>query len=622
MPAPSSTPLQIKIKGQQGLFSFKDVEKTVVKIGETYYLRHDPDLVKVPNVEGKIRFFRKDSPYVVQLESGEFAHKSTCVKTEDGLWFKKGDASIVEVEGKYVRKTYVFKHTDGQYRFLSDPAFVKCKVTGAHIEVKDAILLSQKYYGPNYFIGKDSENQTVTTAKGDLILKKNEYKYLDSKTGDILIVHTHDAQNMVWATEVFHEFQDKTNPQENRLVLIRATEKNFNDNFVQVDFTQGDGPRIYVHKTHVEYVEKCINDFIMPRRSSELEKIRKKINSNYADLDDTENIAKSFKIIPNPYPGKAEIFTPRSYSGYINKIPEKKSNTFAFTGGLKFSFGLEFETSQGLTPSAILEKIRLMAVGDRSIGAAEYVTLPCEGDAGVNYLKEVCEALGRHTLVDDRCGLHVHVGGLSKETMPSFSKEFIKNAVNLGCLLEEEIYQCMPISRTPTLYHCHSIRRFGPVTEGNFNDNIGAYIFGEKEKWVNSKGEAAKLFPFSKYSLGPDRNARSSVGTWADGRYKWLNIIHAFLNTGHKTLEFRIFPGTVNFEKTYAYLLLSMAFTHVADNEPSVIKKGVTLEQLFKVAYKKYPDIVKWVTSFYEERKLRFNRQEIYPKLETLTFLK
>lgn len=617
---------QVKIENTTGSHIWKDVKELVVKIRDKYYLRTDKSLVKVPNKEGKIRFFRGDSPFIVKLHDGQIIHKSNAIRTEDGVYFDKNSSEIVFVNDKPVRKVYTVEYKGKRY-LKSDDRFAICKITDQVICLDEKDTYVKKCNRNGVFQG-----YVVATEVGRSIVKATDenyysidsvYKAVDPVTGELQYLSESVYSCQRPGPEVFLEFQDKTNPQETRLIHHR-TYGEWERYFQEIELITGSpNTRVLVHVSKIDYVNECINTFIMPRFLAERDKIRLKLNKNFSDLDKDENIAKNFLILNNNFAGKQNIYTPSNYPRIVNNLAKKKTNSHKFTGGLKYSFGVEFETSQGLIPNQILEPLNLMAVGDRSIGAAEYVTSPLCGDAGVEALRGYLKALSEHTLVDDRCGLHVHVGGLTPETGPAFNKEFYKNAINLGCLLEEEIYSAMPPSRTPTLYHCHSIRRFGPITEANYNENMGAFIFGEKEKWVDAKGKVLpKLFKFSDYALGPGRNTRSSVGQWADGRYKWLNLINCFLTRNHKTIEFRIFPGTVTYQKTYGYLLLSLAFTHVIDNMPKLIRKGVTLAEVFEESFKGYPAVRDFAIDFYEGRKAKFNRTKIYPESEVLTFLK
>ncbi len=608
-------PTLIRVEGQPSQLKYTDVKNTVVLLSGKYYFKHDPSLVKIPTPNGKYRFFRGTSPLIIQTTKGPIL-KSDAVLTEDGLWFYKQDPDIIQVDmqdGKglrWFRKAYCTKLDDRWY-CITDPRIVKNYITGKYIIRENAVILDLELYGTNAYA---KASDTITTKDGKITITTDSFQLMDGKTGEINYFSRHSEKARNQVASVFKDFQDKTNPQEDRVILTNAIKAELPTYYVCIIFGISSDFQYYVNKNHIAYVEEKIKEYIMPRQLSRCDEMRDAINKVFTDFDESENTAKSFKILNKGFPGKHNIYTPDNFG-----IPVK-SRGFNLTGGLKYSFGIEFETSQGLVPKEYLDDLCCKAVGDRSIGAAEYVTSPMEGNSGIALLEAQSTEFNKHTLVDDRCGLHVHVGGISHS--PSFSKEFIKNAINLGCYIEKELYSTLPPSRTPTLYHCHSIRRFGPVTNENFNTNVGAYIFGEKERWLDEDGKPITPFPFTPYKLGASRNQNIKLGTWADGRYKWLNLINTYLKTDHKTIEFRIFPGTTSFTKIYAYLMFSLAFTYVADNIPKLIKPGVTLDDLFAEAFHKYPKIIDELSSFYCKRKERFQRKKIYgDNLKHLTFL-
>ena len=615
-------PKDISIVGHEGkTFRYADVAKTVVRIKDQYYRKDSTEIVKVLDRTGKMRFYRKESPYLVKLEDGSYAHKAHLIRTEDGIYLDPNSDSVIKLNDKYVRKTFCVQ-IDKKWYLKTDPTIVRDGRNGTFCLLADAVELAKSVYGSTPVFGH--KKNVIPLKSGGYAYAADVYKLYDFAT-DELVYYAKSEVSGKNTVNVVIDFQDKTNPQEDRLFTVTALSTEAVANCVYHTIVEGVTGAVYIPKSKVEYFKDAAERYIMPRLLADREQVRKKMNQNFSDLDENENTAKVFKNIPRPWPGKQEIYKPASFRAPII------GNTFALTGGLKYSFGVEIETSQGQVPNPALDATALFAVGDRSIGAAEYVTPPMKGDAGIEMLRKQLAAIQKSTLVDDRCGIHVHVGSLFQPTTskakptpkeaPSFNKDFIMNAIRLGCYLEEELFQSLPKSRIPTLYHCHSIRRWAGITKENFDAYVGAYIFGPKEQWVNSKGEAVPLFKMADYSLGPNRNQNSEVGVWADGRYKWLNLIHSYTRSRHQTIEFRIFSPTTVFDKVYAYLLTSMAFTYVADNKPALIVPGVTLSQVFKTSFTKYPDIITFLDKFYEERKAKFNRKTIYPKLD-LPFLK
>ncbi len=623
-------PETITIEGENGrVRDYKAIKEAVVCIANKYYRRDDDArIVLVKNPQGKLRFFRRDSPLICKdVESNEMVLKSECYQTEDGVFLNKKSPNVVEIKGKFYRRAYCYQ-IDNQWFLKTDPTIIKCDATGNTFIKGTGITLSKKYYpkwGEIY-----PKTKTKTLSDGEIVLVDDVQEYFCSQDAVIKTMHRQTAGGIRWAN-VFYDFQDKTNPQEERLVFKSTPEADWitgqtDGTYINVSISPNTGT-VWVHKALREYLQDCIDRYITPRYMTKCNEARESINANYSDLDKTENTAKTFYIVPKPFAGKYSIYQPGSFGQPV------MSRTFVRTGGLQYSFGVELETSQGLIKDTkLMEELQIFCVGDRSVGSAEYVTSPMMGDNGMEMLKKIAEALNKATLVDDRCGVHVHVGTLWKpkekgevpkaKQAPSFNDQFIMNSINLGAAIEEELYSSLPPNRQPCLYHCHSIKRFAPITAKNFETVLGAYIFGPKEWWKKPNDQCREqLFDFQHYKLGPVRNKNSKLGTWAEGRYKWLNLIPSYTKAAHRTIEFRIFNGTTNYTKLRAFVLTSMAFTYVADNVPKLCVPGTTLSQVFEAAFSKAPSTLAFLNEFYEERKARFNRKQIYPKLD-LPFLK
>lgn len=631
---------RIRIEGRTKTYPYDEVKDSVVKIGDKFYLRSDKDrIVWVINKKGAKRAFRVDSPLlVVDASSGRQMLKAEAILTEEGIWFDPASPEVIKIGNKYHRRSYCVQTWDGNWALRTTPNLVKCAITGKYFTAGTGIQLAKGLYtlaaeaAPNCEEGRDFVTVTYGKFKGERIRRKDAAVYFQLIPQELGKDGFYYSGITVKTLNIVIGFQDKTNPQENRLERARAL---FDDAKYLMPFNllgrpiptveplrlQDEPGLVLIPTGLLDYFMDARDRFILPRYLDKTEELRTALNKNYSDKDPRENTAKFFNIIRENFGGKQNIYTPEKYPSPI------MSTSFKQTGGLKYSYGVELETSQGLVPSNVLEELNLMACGDRSIGAGEYVTPPMMGDSGINRLKAMCEALTTHTLVDDRCAVHVHVGTLSpdnKAASPSFNKSFFVNAIRLGTLLEPEIYAAMPPSRATTLYHCHSIMRWKDINHKNYGEYMGAYLFGERENWLEPTAACpVKLFNFAKFRLGEDgRNTGARLGHWPDGRYKWLNLLPSYLSTGHKTIEFRIFAATTLFEKVYPAVMLSLAFTHVVDNATKLIKPGVTLADIFNAAFDK--QTAAQIIEFYEQRKKKFNRsiETLYPlSKKELTFL-
>lgn len=628
----ANSPEYITIEGEtKQQYRYKDIKSSVVCITNKYYWRHDDSrVVPIKTKDNKIRYYRLNSPLIARDENtGKYFLKTSFFKTEEGIYLNPESADVCKIGDKYYRKAFCVEINNRWY-IKSDPQLHKCYVTGNYfLKTTGTVLSPQWYKNERNVVSRDVT--TVTTVSGHLVRKDDAYAILNVNTGKVEYFHADEVPKNPKFVNVLFDFQDKTNPQEDRVVQRQALATDVNEGLQKGTVISyhiiPEGPGYYLPVALKPYFDECVETYIMPRILTKLAEVKKKINNKFSDLDDQENVAKKFMIISKPFPGKHPISRPP------NSTVPVRSRTFTRTGGLQYSFGIEFETSQGLIQNeAALNELHLMAVGDRSIGAGEYVTAPLMGDNGIQLIEQACQLLNEETLVDDRCGLHVHIGSLFQPTKlrdvpnvkqaPSFSKQYLMNCVNLGALIEEELYSTLPPNREPTLYHCHSIKRFAPITDKNYATNFGAYLWGPYEWWLAPNEKCREsLWKFEPYTLGSGLNQRTQVGQWQEGRYKWLNLLPSYHEKKNKTTELRIFSGTTVFEKVYAYILTSMAFVYAADNHPEIIKPGVRLEDLFRLAFPKHENLQIFLYEFYKARKEKFNRKNIYPKLD-LPFLK
>lgn len=613
----------IRIEGEDAPVDYARVKDAVVKIGDCFFWRHDGQRIQwVTNKAGKKRAFRMNSPLIVSNgATGNKMLKSEAILTEDGIWLDPSSEDVVKIGNKYHRRVFCTS-INGAWYLKSDEAVMRCAFTNKYFLKANGISLDAKLYD-NAIVSP--ETKTVTDYLGRTVRAEDCRRVWNLETEQWVHypVNVCSAANKLCngnTVDIVYDFQDKTNPQEGRL----EQRKVFRDQLTKIGIAQitfPSGDLLSVPATRRTFFEEQIATYIMPRYLSKQDEIRTKINANYDDLDENENTAKTFKHVAKPFDGKRDLHRASSFG-----TPIESKNHFNKTGGLEYSYGVEIETSEGLLSAERVEQLGVLQVGDRSVGSAEYVTSPLRGDAGITHLKELAEILNNYTLVDNRCAIHVHVGSLVRKgepkQTPSFSQQMLINAIRLGTIIEPELFACMPPSRKPTLYHCHSIMRWKDISKTNYNKYMGAYIFGEKEWWLAPTDHCpTKLFDFEPYKLdGRHFNDTTTVGTWANGRYKWLNLIPSYLARPNKTLEIRIFPGTTVFEKIYMYVLFSLAFVYVADNCPKIIKPGLTIEDMLTAAFGDTP-LKNRVVDFFEERKKKFKRTKIYPSLD-LPFLK
>lgn len=126
----------------------------------------------------------------------------------------------------------------------------------------------------------------------------------------------------------------------------------------------------------------------------------------------------------------------RQFDGKQEVVNPDKS--YSLANYLKYSFGLEFETSQGYVPEDLCYRDGLIPLRDGSISGIEYSTVVLSGNEGIALLEQQLESLKKYTDFNKECSLHIHFGGFP------LSREKIFNLYQLCKSLEEEISNLVP----------------------------------------------------------------------------------------------------------------------------------------------------------------------------------
>lgn len=112
-----------------------------------------------------------------------------------------------------------------------------------------------------------------------------------------------------------------------------------------------------------------------------------------------------------PYRFRRNYEAAESFEIFKGKQVIDKHINFELSKYLKYTFGLEFETSQGFIPEDICFKDGLIPLRDGSIQGLEYSTVVLDGNNGLNLLAQQLEHLKKYTYFDKECALHIHLGG-------------------------------------------------------------------------------------------------------------------------------------------------------------------------------------------------------------------
>jgi hypothetical protein len=250
----------------------------------------------------------------------------------------------------------------------------------------------------------------------------------------------------------------------------------------------------------------------------------------------------------------------RFYDSNINKNCNSVSKII---DGL--SFGLEFETVAGFIPERITKKLGLIPLRDGSISGLEYVTVPFEGDKGVQSIVDICKSLSKRTEFNNSCSFHLHIGNIPRT--PQFILAFLK----VSSFVQNDIYSMFPLykqynmgiknknySKPYDMFDLFS-KLDSVINEQNINKNFNVLF----------KFLASEKASFSDYAN--DLNLVCSHPSDPNGNQKWNVNTRYFLHNfiplifGNKqTIEFRVHTPTFDYYKIIMFLIMNSVLIKTA----------------------------------------------------------
>ena len=608
---------KISIVGESKQFNFEEVKGTVVLLkgsrGDRYHWKSSPDLTKVGG-----RYFRKESPLIVKMKNGDYIFKKDAIKVEEGYFVHKDHGLHEVLNGKtYLKKNIVSVGSNRYHK--EDDAIVNVTLNGKQkfIMKEDAIELSPWYYGENRYVSKELVSTEINSyqqylssyylvaapdknihSPGGVFARGDVRAYiscLDKSKKLMFAPRTEEVDSMLSPTRVYFSPKNLAAPSDLRNP-IRVRIYASHENKVVEHADSGE----VVARIHLKEYEKAWKSYYEAYVKGDTEAMRKRFNESFKDRDENENTAKIVKKDFPKYPGG------RIADGMNFTKTQPFTNDLAKTGGVGYTFGVELEYSAGHIGAAHLKERNAALAGDGSVGGNEIVSGVLHGSIGMDEAESLCRLLNSNCFVDDRCGVHIHVGGKASKnvTTPNWGSDFNITAIKLGTILEEELFKILPESRNPYLKYCRGIKEFSDITPKSWRKQLGKFVFGQTHTWDDE-----------------DKNAQ--LGRWPAGRYKWLNLVNCATRGPIKTIEIRIWSGTTDWRKLRAFILLSLAFVSFVDNRRErVWSKEAANLTLMDIVRDTYQDreIVEFLEHFIEKRKLSFGRKKIYNNEKEVNF--
>lgn len=274
-----------------------------------------------------------------------------------------------------------------------------------------------------------------------------------------------------------------------------------------------------------------------------------------------------------PYDSKEII--EHNLKGYKNYNPEISKSIKNYAPLLEsLSFGLEFETTKGFIPNRILNQYGLIPLRDGSISGIEYVTVPMEGEKGLQCTADILKVLKERTeYSDETCSLHLHLGNIPR------TKEFILAFFKVGMRIQDEMFQMFPLYKKYN-YHIKNknysaplptfeiLSQLDPVIDSrNIDENFGVlykYLsMGQDFKSVGNNLENVLSHP-----ADPNGNQKWNIRP----RYLLYNIIPLIFGN-KQTIEFRIHTPTYDVNKILPFIFMnSLIVNFTIKNQERILK--------------------------------------------------
>lgn len=268
-----------------------------------------------------------------------------------------------------------------------------------------------------------------------------------------------------------------------------------------------------------------------------------------------------------PYHFRKEYEAVNNLETFKDRQKVRYDFEFPVENFIKYSFGLEFETSNGIIPEEICFADGLIPLRDGSISGNEYSTVVLQGHKGFNLLYQQLETLRKYTRFDKECSLHIHFGGFPLEP------KRILSLFNLCCIVQSSIAALVPKYTFRTSQYKSSGKDYcnalgSPYTcfEDFYAGFTGLRFFGSLQQ---------------PHPLDIDRARKWNIPQ----RYYWVNLLNLICYRVNKTVEFRLLRPSYNLEKILTWMYVFNAILVYAETHDVSGNERLNIFQILKAVY-------------------------------------
>ena len=251
-----------------------------------------------------------------------------------------------------------------------------------------------------------------------------------------------------------------------------------------------------------------------------------------------------------PYRIQREYEAMKSFDIFKNSQHVVSPESFKLSKFLKYTFGVEFETSEGYVPQDLCFRDGLIPLRDGSISGIEYSTVVLKGETGLNLLKQQCKTLKEHCSFNKNCALHIHLGGYPIDPTAIFI------LYRLLYWIQGDLEKFIP----PYSYYTAKYKENGkdyclPIPFFDTFNDFYHYMSGNNTSFMGDL-----------YQAHPDdieRDRKWQIHT----RYHNFNFVNMLFYDKCKTLELRFLRPSFNFDKLYIWIAIFNGLMQFAEKE-------------------------------------------------------
>lgn len=266
--------------------------------------------------------------------------------------------------------------------------------------------------------------------------------------------------------------------------------------------------------------------------------------------------------INQPYRSYKKSYSAEAFKDeFKDKQVVENEVLYKYTDLLKYTFGIEYETSEGAIPQHLLIESGLIPLRDGSITGCEYATVVMGGNFGVNLINKQLDLLNTYCGFNRNCALHFHFGGFP------LNEKFLLKLNNLFSKVNIDPY--VPKWTWTTEMYKDNGKSYNkkPRTHYLFTSMYEAYV---GRKYFGDLNQ-------------PHPNDLTHQQKWnVHTRYMALNLINALCYKSPKTVEFRFLRPTFNKKKILAWLFILNAYLLYAESKEKITNDiNVILDKIY-----------------------------------------